>query len=232
MGALACTLTVIAGAASATADGPDFLRVTGVGQGNILNMRTQPSVDGALVGRIPAGTDGVISFGCVGGVSAEDWQSATEAEREIARETRWCLVGYDRVIGWSAGWFLSEGRGPDTFNGGDKLTDLAGSEWLLRDFAGDPAQAEAWVQFTSDGTAFGDSGCNRFTGSYTATPGGLALGPLAMTKRACPGPQSETETAFMIALGQTQRVAATHLVLSLFDADNRLLATLTRRDVD
>lgn len=227
-----CAAFMTATGAHATADGPDHLRVTGISGGSVLNMRSAPSADATVINRIPADTNGVVSFGCIGGISQADWAAATDAERAASQQTRWCLVGYDRAIGWSAGWFLSEGNDPDTLNAGDRLRGLAGSEWLLRDFAGNPAKAEAWVQFDQDGTAFGDSGCNRFTGSYEATPDQLSFGPLAMTRRACPGPETDTETAFMAALGKTQRIAATELLMSLFDEDDTLLATLTRRDGD
>ena len=140
-------------------------------------------------------------------------------------------MGYDRVIGWSAGWFLVEGNGPDALRAGDRLGDLAGSEWQLRDIGGTPVQAEAWVNFTSDGTAFGNSGCNQFNGVYKIQSDEPLMGPTAMTRRACVGDAAETETAFMRALGSANRVVATHLLLALFK-DETLLATLTRRDAD
>ncbi len=227
-----CMVLTTATLAQATADGPDHLRVSGIAKGSALNMRTAPSTDAPVVGRIPAGTDGLLSFGCVGGLSPSEWQTATDDERAAAKRTRWCLVGHDRTIAWSAGWFLSEGSEPDKLNTGNRLTDLAGSEWLLRDLVGEPAQAEAWIHFEQDGTVFGNSGCNRFSGSYDSPPGRLSFGPIAMTRRACLGPESDTEFAFMGALDKTRRIAATQLVLSLFDEENALLATLTRRDAE
>ncbi len=223
---------MMATTALATADGPDHLRVSDVAKESALNMRSAPSSDAPVVGRIPAGTDGLLSFGCVGGLSQSEWQTATDDERAAAEKTRWCLVGHDRTIAWSAGWFLSEGSEPDAVNAGDRLTDLAGSEWLLRDLAGEPAQAEAWIRFKQDGAALGNSGCNRFNGSYEASPVRLSFGPIAMTRRACPGPESDTEFAFMGALDKARRIAATRLVLSLFDEENALLATLMRRDAE
>lgn len=228
----ACVVLTTATLAKATADGPDHLRVSGIAKESVLNMRSAPSTDAPVVGRTPSGTDGLLSFGCVGVLSQSEWQTATNDERAAAKKSRWCLVGHNRTIAWSAGWFLSEGSEPDTMNAGDRLTDLAGSEWLLRDLAGEPAQAEAWIRFEQDGTALGNSGCNRFNGSYEAPPDRLSFGPIAMTRRACLGPESDTEFAFMRALEKTHSIAATHLVLSLFDEENALLATLTRRDAE
>ena len=42
----------------------------------------------------------------------------------------------------------------------------------------------------------------------------------------------EIEANFSQALEAVQSIIATHLVLALFDADDLLLATLTRRDAD
>lgn len=229
---LVCIFGMGALVAHATADGPDHYQVSGVMPGDVLNTRTGPSAQSAIVGQIPPDTDGLLSFGCVGGLSFDAWQSAGAEERAAGLKTRWCLVGYDRVIGWSAGWYLSEGGDPDAMNAGARRMDVAGTEWLLRDLAGVPAQAEAWLRFDGDGSAFGDSGCNRFSGPYQASPERLSFGALAMTKRACMGPKGEMEGAFMAALARTHRVAATDRVLALLDSDNRLMATLTRRDAD
>lgn len=229
---LACAASLWSATAHATADGPDHYQVTGVQSDDVLNIRATPAADGALIGTIPAGTNGVMAFGCIGGLSLQDWQDASETERAAASKTRWCIVGHDRTIGWAAGWFLSEGSGPDTLNAGGRLSDLAGSEWLLRDLGGTPAGAEAWIGFKSDGTAAGNSGCNMFNGRYDTVSDGPIMGPVAMTRRACMGSEGETEQGFMQALAAADRIVATHLLLALFDADDRLVATLTRRDAD
>ncbi len=229
---LLCMAIMTATSLHATADGPDHLRVIGVSPESVLNMRSTPSNDGTVIHSIPADADGLLSFGCVGGLSPTDWQTASEADRAAARKTRWCLVGYDTHIGWSAGWFLGEGSGPDTAITGKKLDTLTGSEWVLRDLVTTPAKADAWIRFDKDGTALGSSGCNRFSGSVDTARGNLSFGPLAMTRRACPPAENETETAFMAALANTARTAASDRVLALFDQDNVLLATLTRREVD
>jgi heat shock protein HslJ len=228
-GCLACLVAITA---HATADGPEHYRVTGVAAEDVLNMRAAPDASGALVGTIPHGGDGLLAFDCVGGLGLVEWENASEDEREAARKTRWCLVGYDRVIGWAAAWHLAEGNGPDNFRGGSWLTSLAGSEWVLRDIAGTPVGVEAWVGFKSNGTFLGNSACNRFNGSYTEDRGALTLGPVAMTRRACAGADGETESGFMQALSRVKRIAATHLLLALLDDEGTVLATLIRRDAD
>ena len=226
-----CLAMMSAGSAHATADGPDYYQVNGVAAGSTLNMRSGPSLEKSVVGQIPANTNGLANFGCIGGLSYAEWQNATVEERDAAVKTRWCLIGYDRVIGWSAGWFLTEGGGPDALGAGNRINDLAGSEWQLRDISGTPVRAEAWVKFASDGSAFGNSGCNQFNGAYEIKSNEPLMGPVAITRRACIGDGAETETVFMKVLGSANRVVATHLLLALFE-DETLLATLTRRDAD
>lgn len=216
----------------ATADGPDYYRVVDVTANSVLNMRASPSIGGVVIGTIPADADGIANFGCIGGLTLAEYEAATEAERAAARETRWCKVGFDRTIGWVAGWFLAEGGGEDGFRGGAALGGLAGSEWQVRDFAGEPAEVEAWIAFKADGTVSGLGGCNQFNGGYTEDARSLRFSPLAATSMACPDPKMRVETDLFKALDATRETVATHLLLALFDESGTLLVTLARRDGD
>ncbi len=227
---LVLLLCSASGGVFATADGPERYRVVDVGATSALNLRAKPGTDGAVIGRIPAGADGIANFGCIGGLTLAEYEAASAAERAAARKTRWCKVGYDRTVGWAAGWHLAEGGSEDGFRGGAALAGLAGSEWLLRDFAGRAAQAEAWMAFKADGVVSGLGGCNQFNGGYTEDAGSLRFGLLAATTMACPEPQSSLEAELFKALDATREIVATHLVLALFDDTGTLLATLTRRD--
>ena len=227
--ALLCSMS---GGAFATADGPERYRVVDVGARSALNLRARPDTGGAVIGRIPAEADGIANFGCIGGLTLAEYEAASAAERAAARKTRWCKVGYDRSIGWAAGWHLAEGGSEDGFRGGAALAGLAGSEWLLRDFAGQAVQAEAWIAFKADGIVSGLGGCNQFNGGYTEGTGSLRFGLLAATTMACPEPQSSVETALFKALDATREIVATESLLAFFDDEGALLATLTRRDAD
>lgn len=229
---LVALLCLASGSVFATADGPDYYRVVDVGAKSALNMRASPSTGGAVIGAIPANAEGIANFGCIGGLTTAEYEAATASERAAARKTRWCKVGYDRMIGWAAGWFLAEGGNEDGFRGGAALGSLAGSEWQLRDFAGQAAKAEAWMAFKADGVVSGLGGCNQFNGGYTEKAGSLRFGPLASTRMACPEPQMSVETDLFKALDATRDIVANHLVLALFDETGTLLATLTRRDAD
>lgn len=230
--AIACVGFLANGPAWAEADGPDFFSVTGVAEGDVLNIRAAPSADGARLATIPADGVGIANLGCIGGLSLAEWEAATEAEREAGRKTRWCRVGYDRTIGWAAGWFLTEGANEDNFRAGGGLFTIAGSEWALRDFAGETPSAEAWIAFKADNVVTGNAGCNTFNGSYEMSVDAPVFSPFATTRMMCPEMQMETETRLLQALGQTRSLVTHHLVMAIFDGDGTLLATFARRDAD
>jgi hypothetical protein len=54
---------------AADADGPNFFRVVGVRKGDILNLRSAPSVRAENAGQIPPGSSCVRNLGCHGGLS-------------------------------------------------------------------------------------------------------------------------------------------------------------------
>lgn len=216
----------------ATADGPDHYRVVDVRANNVLNMRASPDTNGAIVGAIPHDADGIANFGCIGGLTLSEFETATAAERTAARKTRWCKVGYDRTIAWVGGWFLAEGGSEDSFRGGGALMGLAGSEWQVRDFPGESTNAESWIAFKADGTVMGNGGCNQFNGGYSEASRSLRFSSIAATMMACPNPQMSVERDLFNALEATREFVATNLVLALFDDNGTLLATLTRRDWD
>lgn len=220
------------GPAMATADGPDYFAVTDFEPGDVLNIRSKPAASGALIGTIPADATGIANLGCIGGLSYAEWLDANETERTSARKTRWCLIGYDRKIGWVAGWYLTESGEEDQFRAGGVLHDMAGSEWILRDFSGESAAAKAWLAFKSDGVVAGNGGCNNFTGSKKSNVDGASFSPMAATTMLCPDAEMDTEIRFFRAMEETRKVVAYHLLMALLDEDGELLATFTRRDAD
>jgi Bacterial SH3 domain len=87
--------------ADGDAGGPDSWVVTGVANGDRLNVRTSPSANAAVVGRLRNGAV-VRNLGC----------------RTIG-SSRWCRVsarGEGGVHGWTNGRFLSEGGDHATYN--------------------------------------------------------------------------------------------------------------------
>ena len=80
------------------------------------------------------------------------------------------------------------------------------------------------IQFNSDNSVVGYSGCNRFSGDYYVTDGTFEIGPLAATRMACPEPANSFEMAFLQALGQARIVARVDSRLVMRDGEGITVA--------
>ena len=94
-------------------------------------------------------------------------------------------------------------------------------DWRLLDVGGRPPVAgpsPVRIRFHSDSSrAYGDGGCNRFSGPYVRAGESLRVGPLIATRRACADDAANgQEIAVLGALEGTRRYAVTGdtLVLS------------------
>ena len=110
------------------------------------------------------------------------------------------------------------GQGPEAFN-------LAGSEWAVA-----PGDNQPFVQFSAEGKASGNGGCNRFSGSFEQAGQVLSFGPIVSTKRACL--ELNVETAFFNALSQTRSFEGDHLKMTLKSEGGDEILTLVCRDWD
>jgi heat shock protein HslJ len=86
---------------------------------------------------------------------------------------------------------------------------LSGREWSLTSLGGAPAEAgnggqPATLTFSdAENKVSGFAGCNRVAGTYDAKGDSLRIGPLALTRMACPSGM-ELETKFGAALDATR----------------------------
>lgn len=101
---------------------------------------------------------------------------------------------------------------------GDAISSPVPGSALTLEFAGD--------------TVSGDSGCNTYRGPVQLTGAdGIALGPLAATRRACADPAVGTqEQQYLAALGLTKTYRVTGDQLTLFRAGGTIAVTATRAD--
>jgi heat shock protein HslJ len=83
---------------------------------------------------------------------------------------------------------------------------LVGTRWKgVIDAAVNPA-ATPWLEF-GDGRVSGYSGCNMLNGAWRSDGGQVRIGPLAMTKRGCMGPEGDVEKRLMSVLNEQGRVS-------------------------
>jgi len=87
---------------------------------------------------------------------------------------------------------------------------LLETDWLLREITGESFAAgtdlsRAHIMLQTDGKVSGSNGCNRLMGGFEISGDRLTFGPIASTRRACPGDDMKLEAAFDKMLPQVQR---------------------------
>ena len=106
---------------------------------------------------------------------------------------------------------------------------LEGRKWMLESIGGTPVSGKgksAFINFdAAKQTAGGDTGCNLFGGSYTASGGKISITDVISTMRACIEDDRMTiERKFLDGLGDADRYEITGEKLQLFAGKKLLLA--------
>jgi heat shock protein HslJ len=136
---------------------------------------------------------------------------------------RFALTAVGLSVGFAVVAAACTGAGATAVPKGGTGGTLEGPTWVLvsYDVSGTsttvPAGVYADAVFKA-GTVSGLAGCNAYTGSYQAVGSALTAGPFASTRKACPPPASDVETAFLDGMGKAASYSATADALSIFDA--------------
>ena len=104
---------------------------------------------------------------------------------------------------------------------------LTGQVWALTDLAGKTPIKDTGItiQFNTDGTVGGSSGCNQYSGTYTASGSSLTITtPLASTMMMCAEPVMVQETAYQTALAGVKAYTVKGDRLTLFGPNNTEIA--------
>ncbi len=104
---------------------------------------------------------------------------------------------------------------------------LTGQVWALTALAGKAPIKDTGltIQFGTDNTVSGSSGCNQYNGTYTASGSSLTIKLGASTMMACAQPVMDQESAYQKALGDVKAYTVSGDKLTLFGADNKEIAT-------
>jgi len=105
--------------------------------------------------------------------------------------------------------------------------EIIGTSWVLVDGDGPTGPVvvtnEVVVTLNFDADSLnGDSGCNRYMGSYSRDRGSLTIGAVAGTRKACVGQAMPTETAYLAAITEVDTIAATDNELLLSGPQSKL----------
>ena len=109
--------------------------------------------------------------------------------------------------------------------------DLSGSEWRpsLISASEPPSEAKISVAFKDNGQVTGSGGCNRFFGPYAISGNTIKIGPIASTRKGCPG-ITHVEMAFFAALEAAKTFEREGDTLVLFDASGVEVAEFVEAD--
>lgn len=109
--------------------------------------------------------------------------------------------------------------------------DLAGGGWRPSFLSSSelPAGIEMLVQFDPSGKISGNGGCNQFFGAYAVSGDRIEIGPIAATRKGCPGLLG-AEGALFAALRAAKSYGEEGGVLTLYDAAGNALAQFVRAD--
>jgi heat shock protein HslJ len=105
---------------------------------------------------------------------------------------------------------------------------LTGQVWALTDLGGKAPLQDTGItiQFNTDGTVGGSSGCNQYSGTYTASGSSLTINsPLASTMMMCAQPVMVQEGAYQAALAGVKAYTVSGDKLALFGPNNIEIAT-------
>jgi len=115
-------------------------------------------------------------------------------------------------------------------------TSLVGATWKVTGVnngkgavVGIATTQDITMEFAADGRVAGSSGCNRFTGSYTAQGSSLTFGPAASTRKMCADQAvMEQEQHFLAALGTVRTIQAEGDRLTLRTAEGATALTAVK----
>jgi len=107
--------------------------------------------------------------------------------------------------------------------------DLSGSDWRPSFLSASdlPARDHMVIRFDANGTLSGNGGCNLFHGAYNVAGNHIQIGPIASTRKGCPG-LIQSETAFFASLRAATSFSQDGDTLTLFDAGGAKLAEFLR----
>ncbi len=111
----------------------------------------------------------------------------------------------------------------NVLGGGAALTGISWRPITLGNKA-IPEDSGIFVSFAVDGGIKGRGGCNNFFGSLEQTESGIEIGPLGVTRMACPPPIMNRESAFLEALQKTRDFQANDESMRLLDDEGNVLA--------
>jgi putative lipoprotein len=111
----------------------------------------------------------------------------------------------------------------------DPLAPLVGTQWVLADVGGTPANAaKTTLRFLAASKVSGSGGCNDYNGGVRLQSSTVMFGPIQTTRMACAAPIMEQETRYFDALVGARGVDLDGASLYFLDVTGSRTAHLTK----
>jgi heat shock protein HslJ len=209
-----------------------------------------PGTTGANVGTLNFAADGSFSgsTGCnrLVGQYTQNGSSLTmtpgpmtkmACPADVTAQENAILAALPKVASFTSGTALvltaADGATLLTYSAG--TATLAGTSWTATGINNGKgavvAQAgtdNVTIDFGTDGTVSGSSGCNTYNGNYTADAGTISFGPLAQTMKACEDAIMQIEQQYTAALAASTVYQLEGSTLTLRDASGATQVTFAQ----
>ncbi len=162
-------------------------------------------------------------------VSCSDPAGVMEQEQlylsQLQLATGYSMAGGQLILPTPSGSLVFTSTPPANQTPPAPASLLVNRWWYLKAIEDSNAVAgsEPTAYFGSDGSLSGYTGCNNYTGRFTASESQITITGLSNTNAACPEPQMTQETVFLQGLSQAQRFEVSDTKMRLFTLNDEVL---------
>ena len=144
---------------------------------------------------------------------------------QLQQVTGYSLAGGQLILPTTSGILVYSSTQPDNQIPFNPATLLVNRQWYLKALGNTNAVpgSEPTAYFASDGRVNGYTGCNSYSGRFTANGDQITITGLSSSAAACPEPQLSQETAFLAGLGASERFEVSDTKLNLYTTGNEVM---------
>jgi len=144
---------------------------------------------------------------------------------QLQQATGYSMAGGQLILPTTSGSLVYSSTPPQNQAPVEPDSLLVNRQWYLKAIENTNAVpgSEPTAYFSSGGTLTGYTGCNNYTGRFTANGDQITITQLSSSKAACPEPQLTQETAFLQGLSQAQKFSVSDTKMQLYTINNEVL---------
>lgn len=152
-------------------------------------------------------------------------QQEQEYLSQLQQATGYSLSGGQLILPTASGTLVYSSTQPADQVPYDPASLLVNRQWYLKAMGNTNAVpgSEPTAYFNSNGALTGYTGCNNYSGRFTAAGDQITISGLSSSQVACPEPQASQESTFWEGLQQSERFEVSDTNLRLYTTGNEIL---------